>query len=104
MVVSYTLLLYSRFPTIASLTRDILTILVTSIGIERLFNTTRDIYYYHRGRIKTETIKELMLFLYILRFNLKLHKAKELKRFFSLNKIEALREEKDDKLNNIEFE
>lgn len=45
-----------------------------------------------------------MLFLYILRFNLKLHKAKELKRFFSLNKIEALREEKDDKLNNIEFE
>ncbi|OQD89286.1 hypothetical protein PENVUL_c322G01038, partial [Penicillium vulpinum] len=27
-----------------------------------------------------------------------------LERFFSLNEIEALREEKDDKLNDIEFE
>ncbi|KAJ5358330.1 uncharacterized protein N7496_010743 [Penicillium cataractarum] len=38
--------------------------------VERLFNTTRDIYYYRRGRIKPKTIKELMLFLYILRFDL----------------------------------
>lgn len=69
--------------------------------MERLFNTTRDIYYYRRGCIKSKTIKELILFLYSLRFNLKLYKAKELKRLFSLNKIEVLREEKDDKLNNI---
>ena len=45
-----------------------------------------------------------MLFLYISRFDLKLYKAKELKRFFSLNKIEALREEKDNKLNDVKFE
>ncbi|KAJ5260443.1 hypothetical protein N7505_009824 [Penicillium chrysogenum] len=94
---------HGRFPTIASLTRDILTILATSVGVERLFNTTRDIYYYRRGRIKSETIKELILFLYSLRFDLKLYKVKELKRFFSLNKIEVLREEKDEKLNDIEF-
>ncbi|KAJ5260370.1 hypothetical protein N7505_009751 [Penicillium chrysogenum] len=95
---------HGRFPTIASLTRDILTILATSVGVERLFNTTRDIYYYRRGRIKSKTIEELILFLYSLRFDLELYEVKELKRFFSLNEIEALREEKDEKLNNIKFE
>ena len=84
--------------------QDILAILATSVGIEWLFNTTRNIYYYHYGRIKAKTIEELMLFLYILRFDLELYKTKELEQFFSLNEIEVLREEKDDKLDDIEFE
>lgn len=54
--------------------------------------------------MKAETIKELILFLCTSRFDLKLHEAKELKQFFSLNEIEALREEKDDKLDDVEFE
>ncbi|CRL31174.1 HAT dimerisation [Penicillium camemberti] len=95
---------HSRFPTIASLARDILTIPATNAGVERLFNTARDICHYRRGRMKAETIKELILFLCISRFDLKLHEAKELKQFFSLNEIEALREEKDDKLDDVEFE
>ncbi|OQE00404.1 hypothetical protein PENVUL_c052G00054, partial [Penicillium vulpinum] len=95
---------HGRFPAIASLTRDILAIPATGVGVERLFNTARDICHYRRGRIKSETIEELMLFLCSLRFDLELYKAKELERFFSLNEIEALREEKDDKLDNVEFE
>ena len=69
-----------------------------------MFNTARDICHYRRGRMKAETIEELMLFLCTSRFDLELHEAKELERFFSLNEIEALREEKDDKLDDVEFE
>lgn len=54
--------------------------------------------------MKAETIEELMLFLCTSRFDLELHKAKELERFFSLNEIEALREEKDDRLDDVEIE
>ena len=69
-----------------------------------MFNTTRDIYHYRYGRIKAETIKELILFLCTSRFDLEVQEAKDLKRFFSLNETEALREEKDDKLKDIEIE
>ena len=67
-----------------------------------MFNTARDICHYRRGRMKAETIEELMLFLCTSRFDLELHEAKELERFFSLNEIEALREEKDDKRDDVE--
>ncbi|KAJ5903919.1 hypothetical protein N7504_006302 [Penicillium tannophilum] len=56
-----------HFPAITALIRDILIIPATGARVERLFNTTRDIYHYRRGRIKSKTIKELILFLYILR-------------------------------------
>ncbi|OQD95763.1 hypothetical protein PENVUL_c105G07924 [Penicillium vulpinum] len=94
----------SRFPAIALLVRDILAIPATGAGVERLFNTARDICHYRRGRMKAETIEELMLFLCTSRFDLELHKAKELERFFSLNEIEALSEEKDDRLDDVEIE
>ncbi|CAG8425270.1 unnamed protein product [Penicillium salamii] len=35
--------------TIATLARDVLTIPATSAGVERLFNTARDICHYRRG-------------------------------------------------------
>jgi hypothetical protein len=72
-----------------------------------LFNTAHDICHYRRGRMKAETIEELMLFLCASRFDLELQEAKELEQFFSLDpldEIEALREEKDDKLDDIEVE
>ena len=53
--------------------------------------------------MKAETIEELMLFLCTLRFDLEVQEAKDLERFFSLNETEALREEKDDKLKDIEI-
>ncbi|KAJ5931406.1 hypothetical protein N7516_005895, partial [Penicillium verrucosum] len=55
---------------IAILTRDTLSFLVTSVGVKRLFNTARDICYYRRSRIKLKTIKDLIIFLYTLRFDI----------------------------------
>ncbi|KAJ9482200.1 hypothetical protein VN97_g11237 [Penicillium thymicola] len=72
-----------RFPAITLLARDILSIPATGAGVERLFNTARDICHYRRGRMKSETIQELMMYLY---------------------EIEALREEKDEKLEDVEID
>ncbi|OQD63799.1 hypothetical protein PENANT_c451G02139, partial [Penicillium antarcticum] len=74
------------------------------VGVKRLFNTARDIYYYRRGRIKSSTIEDLIIFLYTSRFNIEEEEARLLKKFFSHNKIEAAKEEKDKKLNEIEIE
>lgn len=56
--------------------------------------------------MKSETIEELMLFLCTSRFDLELQEAKEIQRFFSLNELEALKEEKDidEKPDDIEIE
>lgn len=35
-----------QYPTLTNLARDILSILAIGVGIERLFNSARDIYYY----------------------------------------------------------
>ncbi|KAJ5882666.1 uncharacterized protein N7529_001338 [Penicillium soppii] len=90
-----------RFPAIASLTRDVLSILVTGASVERLFNTARDIYYYRRGRMKSRTIKELMMFLYTSKFDLEVEEAKQLKKLYSHKEIEALKEEREEKPDDI---
>ncbi|CAG7952711.1 unnamed protein product [Penicillium salamii] len=60
----------SYFPAIAAFARDVFAIPATGAGVERLFNTARNICHYRRGRIKSETVEELMLFLCISRFDL----------------------------------
>ena len=94
----------SRFPAIATLARDVLVIPVTGSGVERLFNTARDICHYRRGRMKSETIEELMLYLCILRFELEIQEAKNLEEFFSSNEIQALREEKNEYADSVDVE
>lgn len=94
----------SRFPAIALLARDILSIPATGAGVERLFNTARDICHYRRGRMKSETIQELMMFLCTSRFDLEVQEAEELERFFSMDEIEILREEKNERPDDIEIE
>ncbi|THC87216.1 hypothetical protein EYZ11_013338 [Aspergillus tanneri] len=93
-----------RFPAIAALARDILSIPATGAGVERLFNTARDICHYRRGRMKSETIEEIMMFLCTSRFDLEEQEAKFLKEFFSIYEIEAAKEERDEKLEEIEIE
>jgi hypothetical protein len=51
-----------RFPATTALARDVLSIPATRAGVERLFNTARDICHYRRGRLHAGTIQELMLF------------------------------------------
>ena len=50
--------------------RDLLAISVSGVNIERLFNNSRDIYYYRRDRLRPETIRLLIIKLYITRFKL----------------------------------
>jgi hypothetical protein len=84
-----------RFPAIASLARDALSILATGAGVERLLNTARDICHYRRGRIKSKTIEELMIFLCTSKFDLEMEEAKQLEKFYSLEEIQALREKRE---------
>ncbi|CAG8404696.1 unnamed protein product, partial [Penicillium salamii] len=93
----------SRFPAIAALTRDTLSFPATSVGVERLFNTARDICHYRRRRIKSETVEDLMIFLCTSRFDMEEQETDLLKQFFLHSEIEATREEKDRKLDSVEF-
>lgn len=93
----------SRFPAIAALARDVLSFPATGAGVERLFNTARDICHYRRGRIKAETVEDLMMFLCTSRFDMEEQEADILKEFFSQSEIEATKEEKDGKLDSVEF-
>jgi hypothetical protein len=93
-----------RLPTIAALAQDVLSIPATGAGVERLFNTARDICHYRRGRMKSETIEELMMFLYTSRLDLKEQQRKELEKYFSLDEIKAIREENDKRLNGVKID
>jgi hypothetical protein len=93
-----------RFPAIVALARDILSIPATGAGVERLFNIARDICYYRRGRIKSETIQELMMFLCTSRFDLEEQEAKRLEAFFTREEIEAAKEEREEKTKEIDLE
>ena len=44
--------------------RDFLTIAIDGIGVKRLFNTSRDVYYYRRSRLHPDTIEAIMLQIY----------------------------------------
>lgn len=45
----------------ALIARDFLAIAVTSVGVESLFNSARDICHYRRSRLAPETIEAIML-------------------------------------------
>lgn len=94
----------TRFPAIAALARDILSFPATGAGVERLFNTARDVCHYRRGRMKSQTIEELMMFLCTSRFNIEEREAKLLEKFFSHEEMESAKEEKDEKLDKIEID
>ena len=52
--------------------------------------------------MKSGTIKELMIFLCASRFDLEAQEAWELEAFFTVDEIEALKEQKEDKSDDIE--
>lgn len=82
-----------RFPAITALAQDILAIPATGAGVERLFNTARDVCHYRRGRLKTDTIEELMMFRCTTRFDLQEEENALMKEFFTAEEIEASKEE-----------
>lgn len=59
-----------EYPVLAALARDILSTPASGAGVERLFNCARDICHYRRGKLKPDTIKELMLHFFSSKFDL----------------------------------
>ncbi|KAF9882542.1 hypothetical protein FE257_007499, partial [Aspergillus nanangensis] len=51
-----------RYPALAAAARDVLSIPATGAGVERLFNSARDICHYRRGSLNATTIQDLMMF------------------------------------------
>jgi hypothetical protein len=56
---------------LATLACDILSIPASGAGVERLFNCARDICHYRRGKLKPDTIKQLMLHMCASKFEIK---------------------------------
>lgn len=54
--------------------------------------------------MKSQTIEELMLFLCTSKFDMEEQEAKLLEKFFSHEEIEAAKEEKDEKLDEVEID
>ena len=54
----------------ARIARDLFSIPATGAGVERLFNTARDICHYRRGRLSSSTIKDLMVYNYTIKFDI----------------------------------
>ena len=54
-----------KWLTLAAITRDYLTIPAASVGVERLFNMSRDICSYRRYNLKPDIIRALIIFIYI---------------------------------------
>ncbi|CDM38443.1 Probable transposable element [Penicillium roqueforti FM164] len=66
----------ARFPAIAALARDVLSFPATGAGIKHLFDTARGICHYPRGRMKTETIEGLIMFLCTTKFDIEEQEVK----------------------------
>ena len=50
--------------------RDIFSIPATGAGVERLFNSARDVCHYRRGRLNSSTIQDLMMYKCTTRFEM----------------------------------
>lgn len=60
-----------KFPILASVARDVFSIPATGAGVERLFNSARDICHYRRGSLNATTIQDIMMFRCLSRFDIK---------------------------------
>ncbi|KAJ5292123.1 hypothetical protein N7478_001374 [Penicillium angulare] len=52
-----------EFPILSRLARDLLSVPATGAGVERLFNSARDICHYRRGSLHETTIQDLMMYM-----------------------------------------
>lgn len=84
-----------RFPALASLARDVLSIPATGAGVERLFNSARDVCHDRRGSLSPRTIRDLMLFMCTSRFDIKEEQRAMIGEYLSYEEIQADGEEKD---------
>ncbi|EYE97599.1 uncharacterized protein EURHEDRAFT_450195 [Aspergillus ruber CBS 135680] len=83
-----------EFPALSSLARDILSIPASGAGVERLFNSARDICHYRRGNLKPDTIKDLMMYTCTSKFVIKQEELDLIKEYLSAGEITGIEEEK----------
>lgn len=69
-----------------------MSILVIGAGVERLFNSARDICHYRRGSLKPKTIRDIMLWMCTIRFDLQEQKRLMLQEYLSHQEIAAMTE------------
>ncbi|KAE8553788.1 hypothetical protein EYB25_005170 [Talaromyces marneffei] len=84
-----------KFPALAKMARDILLIPATGAGVERLFNSARDVCHYRRGSLNSTTIQDLMLFMCTSRFEVEEKELSLIKQYLLNEEQQALDEEKD---------
>ena len=77
---------------LASLARDVMSIPATGAGVERLFNSARDICHYRRGSLQPKTIRDIMLWMCTTRFDLQEQKRLLLQEYLSHQEIAAASE------------
>jgi hypothetical protein len=91
-----------EFPALASLARDILSVPATGAGVERLFDSARDICHYRRGFLNPTTIQDLMLFMCTSRFDLEDEQRALINEYLSYEEMQAAREERDTQANGFD--
>jgi hypothetical protein len=64
----------------------------TGAGVERLFNSARDICHYRRGLLQPKTIQDIMLWMCTTRFDLQEQKRLILQEYLSFQEIAAMSE------------
>lgn len=72
-----------KYPALASVARDVLSIPATGAGVERLFNSARDICHYRWGSLNATTIQDFMMYICASRFNLEEQQLELLDDFLS---------------------
>jgi hypothetical protein len=87
-----------EFPALASLAQDVLSIPATGAGVERLFNSARDICHYRRGSLNAKTIQDLMMFMCTSRFEIEEEQLAFVNEYLSNEEIQAGNEERDAQL------
>lgn len=92
-----------EYPILASLTRDVLTTPASGSGVERLFNSARDICHYRRGSLKSKTIKGLMLFMCTTKFDMESEQLCHIDEYLTTQETQAEKEEKDAWKAEVEF-
>lgn len=80
-----------KFPILAILARDILSVPATGAGVERLLSSARDVCHYWRGFPRAQAIQDLILFLCTSKFDIEEHERALVEEYLSLEEIEVER-------------
>ena len=85
----------NELPILASLARDVLSTPASGAGVERLFNSARDICHFRRGSLKPKTIQDLMMMMCTTRFDIKSEELAFIDEYLSTQEIHARKEEQE---------